>query len=201
MSNATMRRRYIAIAAAASAVVASLALSVTAQGAQVRDKKTWPATICQRWTGAGNPSAAYLEVSQFGGLINKKATQRLGVVCPLMRDSQSGEIVDVRVWGFSPNCTAAMGHTCLGLTTRCTMRVVNLTVDWIRYTSTKLLTRYDPGNVRRIAARWSYINMPDFDVGAPLQNSSSFVIFCEIGAGEHLGGFSLVEAGGEDDDD
>jgi len=113
MSNATMRRRYIAIAAAASAVVASLAFSVTAQGAQVRDKKTWPATICQRWSGAGNPSAAHLEVSQFGALINK-ANQRLGVVCPLVRDAQSGGILDVRVFGFSPRCTAAMNHACPG---------------------------------------------------------------------------------------
>jgi hypothetical protein len=200
MSNTTLYRRYIAIAAAASAVVASLAFSGTAQAAQVRDKKTWPATICQRWSGAGNPSASYLEVSQFGGLINK-ANQRLGVVCPLIRDSQSDRILDVRVWGFSPNCTAALGHTCLGLTTRCTMRVMNLTADWIRYTSTKTLTRFDPGNVRRIAAVWTNISMPDFVWGAPVQNGSSFVMFCEIGAGEHLGGFSLVEAGGEDDDD
>jgi hypothetical protein len=196
-----LHRRYVAIAAAASAAVASLAFSGTAQGAQVRDKKTWPATICQRWTGAGNPSASYLEVSQFGGLINKKATQRLGVVCPLMRDSQSGKILDLRVFGFSPKCTAALGHTCLGLTTRCTLRVMNLTADWIRYTSTKTLERYDYSNVRRIGALWTNISVPNYVWGAPTGNASSFVMFCEIGAGEHLGGFALVEGGGEDDDD
>jgi len=180
-------------------MVASLAFSGTAQAWNPRDTKTWPATICQRWTGAGNPSASYLEVSQFGGLINK-ANQRLGVVCPLVRDSQSGGIYEVSVFGFSPRCTAALGHSCLGLTTRCTMRVMNLTADWIRYTATKTLRTFDDRNVRRIRAMWTQLSVPDYVWGAPPQNGSSLVMFCEIGVGEHLSGFSLTEAGGEDGD-
>jgi hypothetical protein len=197
MSNASLRRRCLAIAAATASVAAvSLTMSNVAQAS---DGKTWPATICQRWTAPSNPSASNLDVSQFGRLVNK-SNQRLGVVCPLERDSMTHKIEEVRVFAFSPSCVAAsQNQPCAGLTTRCTMRVMDLPADHPRYTSTKTLVRFDggnPGSAAWMTARWTNITMPNFGAGAPLWNGSSFVMFCEIGPQEHLGGFYLQEGGG-----
>jgi hypothetical protein len=196
MPNASFRHRCLAIAAAAASVVAvSLTMSNAAQAA---DGKTWPTTICQRWTAASNPSASYLDVSQFGRLVNKSLTKRLGVVCPLMRDSMSSKIEVVRVFAANPSCIGAgQGQACGGLTTRCTMRVNNLTTDLNppRYESMKTLKRFDNGNgtYAWLTTSWSNITMPNFPAGAQLWNGSAFVMFCEIGVGEYLGGFYLQE--------
>jgi hypothetical protein len=193
MSNASLRHRYFVIAAAGlSAVVASLTLSGAAQAS---DGKTWPATICQRWTGTGNPSASYLDVSQFGRLINK-ANKRYGVVCPIMRDSLSHKIEEIRVFARSSNCVAAgEGQSCAGLPTRCTMRVMNQTGDIIRSESTKTLVRFDEdgGSVAWLTAKWTNISAPNFGSGVALHNGSTFVMFCEIGVNEQLSGFYLQE--------
>ena len=49
------------------------------------DTKVFPATICQVW-GAHKHLAEYLSYSQFGKVSNTHPNQKIGVVCPLLRD-------------------------------------------------------------------------------------------------------------------
>jgi hypothetical protein len=166
-----------------------------AGAANASDGKTWPATVCQYWGGASNASKSDFVVSQFGRILND-ANTRLSVVCPVERDSQTHKIEDLRVFATSQNCVAAgQNQACAGLTTRCTFRVMNLTGDWIRFTSQQTVKRIDNSNQpeARMAARWTNISVPNFGIGESMHNGSSCVLFCEIGPQESLTGIYLQE--------
>jgi hypothetical protein len=192
MSIATIRPRSFAAALGISAAAMFLNF---AGAAHASDGKTWPATICQYWGGTSNASKSDFIVSQFGRILND-ANKRLSVVCPLERDSQTHKIEELRVFAISNNCVAAgQNQACAGLTTRCTFRVMNLTGDWIRFTSTQTLKRFDESNQpeARMTARWTNVSVPSFGSGTALHNGSSFVLFCEIGPHEELSGIYLQE--------
>ena len=60
------------------------------------DTKIFPATICKIW-GGDDHLAEYIQYSQFGKVINTHPTQRVGIVCPIMRE-HTNRRADVRVY-------------------------------------------------------------------------------------------------------
>lgn len=161
------------------------------------DGKTYPATICQYWTTDENAHRSRMIVSQFGRVGNDPASnRRLGVVCPLIRDSQRSGIDRVMVRATHRNCPGvAEGGECPG-NTECTLRIMYTNGDHVR-------TQIGPTELIRLDesqhaaafmfANWEGISVPDYTNAEDFGQGSTIVVFCRLAPGADLASFYVGE--------
>ena len=85
------------------AVLFAAVLLCIAAAADANDRKIYPATICQVWSGNAT-NGNYVQYSVWGRVMNAHSTLPLTVVCPIPRDntSASAEWVRVSYWDQNP---------------------------------------------------------------------------------------------------
>jgi hypothetical protein len=85
------------------AIVFTAGLLLIAATAQANDRKIYPATVCQVWSGDA-ASGNYVQYSVWGRIMNTHPTKALTVVCPVPRDNTSAaaEWVRVSYWDQNP---------------------------------------------------------------------------------------------------
>ncbi len=185
---------------------ALLLVSVLPTGvATAADGKSYPGTICQYWTApasAQNARRGRMEVSQFGWVGNKAgASNRLGLVCPLIRDSMRSGIERVLVRASHPSCgnstsnnASGKGLPCPG-ESRCTLRVMNGNADMVRNDGggERDLVRINEPNASNasdtsafMALNWQNVPVPDFTNAMDHTQGSTLVLFCRIAAGVRI---------------
>jgi hypothetical protein len=187
------------------AIVKSLLVSIPvvfgvslAHGA---DGKTYPATICQYWTAPENANRGRMIVSQFGFVGNDaEASRRLGVVCPLIRDSQRSGIERIFVRAEDENCsstTLSAGQACQ-TPSECTFRVMHSNGRTIRNGNgdiRQLVTHGSPqpAGPAILFANWEGISVPDFTNAESTSQGSTFVLFCQIAPGARINSIYVGE--------
>lgn len=158
------------------------------------DGKSYPGTICQYWTAPvsdGNAKRSRLQVSQFGWVGNDPAANnRIGVVCPLVRDSMRGGIERVMVRGWHPDCPSTSGHHCPG-NNECTLRIMQGIEGPPRQEFEPVeMVRWEVGDAggrdAAMMANWRNISVPDFTDAAQPSQGSTIVLFCRIAPGARI---------------
>lgn len=157
------------------------------------DGKSYPGSICKRWTGqsaneefAGNSAFG---ISQFGFIVNKSATRRLRVICPLTREHHGANFEYVTVQGtfdqcLNGNCFEASG---------CRFHIVNVFGESVA-SKHFLLNPAQP--VPTTSAQQNFpsggtahrTNFP-----SNLSQGSTYVLVCSIRPGHRLTRIELVE--------
>lgn len=166
------------------------------------DGKTYPGSICQYWTAPvsdRNAKRNKMQVSQFGWVGNDPAANfRLGVVCPLVRDSmRGGGLERVMVRGFHPNCPGGRGDECPG-NTECTLRIMQGIEGPPRTPEpgTRSMVRFHSGGgpAATMLAGWTDIQIPDFTDAEDLSQGSTIVLFCRLAPGARINMIYVGEA-------
>ncbi len=167
--------------------------------AQAADGKTYPATVCERWNAPENAPRSAMAVSQFGRIINQSNNQRLGIVCPIVRDSMRGKIERIKAWGIHRNCAGrGEGQTCPG-NSRCTFRIMQMSGDQARSSSpaaNEPMVRVDESQQAAaiIAVGWVNLSVPDFtSANGTGPSGSTFVLFCRLAPGAELSSIYIGE--------
>lgn len=165
------------------------------------DGKSYPGTICQYWTASGsdgNANRSRLEVSQFGWIGNdREANKRIGVVCPLIRDSMRAGIERVMVRGWHPDCPSTSGTNCPG-NSECTLRIMPMSDGFPRQEiGPHKMVRWEVGDAggreALMFAGFVNISVPDFvDAESPGQGST-IVLFCRLAPGARINSIYVGE--------
>lgn len=165
------------------------------------DGKTYPGSICQYWTAPveeGNAKRNKFQVSQFGWVGNDPAANnRIGIVCPIIRDSQRGGIERVMVRGFHPNCPPGNGNRCPG-DNECVLRIMQGLDGPPRRTipssGLQEMARWNDASPRTVSdgvfatLLWgaTNISIPDFTNSQDPSQGSTIVLFCRIEPGVRI---------------
>lgn len=181
---------------------AVLALTAPAMAA---DGKSYPATICQYWTADENAGRGQMVVSQFGWVGNApEATSRLGVVCPIIRDSMRAGLERVFVRATDDNCRSSDGFTGLRLgeacsaPSSCTLRIMHANGENVRSNlGTRNLVAFgtQPEGPALLFSNWEGdIAIPDYTNAEEVNQGSTIVLFCLIAPGARLTSIYVGEA-------
>ncbi len=160
------------------------------------DVKSYPGAICQYWTANENANRSRMQVSQFGWVGNAPdSRRRLGVVCPLIRDSMRAGIDRVFVRVLDTDCASgddvpglSRGEAC-ATPTSCTLNIMHNNGENVRNAQgEKPLVTHDSQNVGAayLFANWEGISVPDFTNAEDIRQGSTIVLFCEIAPGARL---------------
>jgi hypothetical protein len=163
------------------------------ESAIAADGKSYPGSICQYWTAPltdGNAKRNKLQVSQFGWVGNHpSANNRIGIVCPLVRDSMRGGIERIMVRGFDPDCPPSSGRNCPG-NNECTLRIMpGLEGTPRREIGPQEMARWNDassGSNATLLAGFTNISIPDFTNAEDPSQGSTIVLFCRIEPGVRI---------------
>ncbi len=175
----------------AKALVLSLAC-LSAGAAQAADGKSYPGSICNRWTGqAANEDFAgdnALGISQFGFIVNKSSTKRLRVICPLAREHHGANFKYVTAQGTFDQCLNGACTSPSG----CRFHVVNVSGDSVASGHFLLNPAQPvPNSAQQNFPSGGTAHRVDFP--SDLSQGSTYTLVCALQPGHRLTRIELVE--------